>query len=423
MRLAISLGGLSAANLLLLALFQWYVLVALGPGVETDALFAGMAVPQLVLAVVGGSLMHVLVPFLAGEEEERFRKDAWGVFLALGAGFGSLSLLLCLFAPYWVPYLVPGFSHAGKALTVHLTRIQVLGVLFTALTAVLWAAYHARRRFIWAEASPLIGNAAALGGLAWALPRYGVAAAAWIMVLRSFLQMALLLPGLAAYRKPEWKSGALRDIWRRLKPLLLGSTYYKTDLLLDRFLSSMTPSGGLSLLYLAQQVYNAANEIINKAIAAPMVPLLAEQAKSGDSAGFRASYRMRLAWMAALSLGGYMILLGIGKPLLQLLIGYGGVTGQNVTQLWTILLCLGGMFVGGALGQILSSAFYAKADTVTPTKIGAAVFTVGMVLKVAGFFLLGLLGIAIGTSLYYLLAGGALYFFLEEKRRNPEASA
>ena len=423
MKLPLSLGALSGANLLLLFLFQALVLVTVGPGVETDALFAGMALPQLVLAVISGSLMHVLVPYLAGEEENRVEQDTWGIFIVVGVAFGFLSATLYIFAPFWVPWIVPGFSSAGKTLTVLLTRIQLIGVSFTALTGVLWAVYHARQQFLWAEFSPLLANLFGLGCLIWALPRFGITAVAWILVLRTVLQLTLLLPGLPVFRKPNWRNPNLMTIWRRIKPLLLGSAYYKTDLVVDRFLSSMTPAGGLSLLYLAQQLYGAANEIINKAIAAPMVPLLAGQAKSGNWTQFHGTYRNRLLWMAFLTGGSYVVLFLGGKYFLKILIGHGGVSEHNIAQLQSILICLGGVFIGGALGQILSSAFYAMADTVTPTKIGAVVFTLGIALKITGFFLMGILGIAIGSSLYYLLAAAALYFSLEMKLKNLEGSA
>jgi peptidoglycan biosynthesis protein MviN/MurJ (putative lipid II flippase) len=185
----------------------------------------------------------------------------------------------------------------------------------------------------------------------------------------------------------------------------------------------MAPAGGLSLLYLAQQVYGAANEIINKAIAAPMVPLLAGQAKSGNWRLFHGTYRKRLLWMGFLAGGCYVALFLGGKYFLKILIGHGGITEQNIDLLQSILICLGGIFIGGALGQILSTAFYALTDTVTPTKIGAVVFTLGIALKIFGFFLFGLLGIAIGSSLYYLLAAAVLYVSLEKKLRDLEVSA
>jgi putative peptidoglycan lipid II flippase len=413
MKLAFQLGVLAGINIFATFLIQWYVLVTIGPGMETDALFAGLAVPQLVLAVISGSLMHVLVPLLAGEEENRFHRDAWGIFIIVGGAFSVIACLLYFFAPFWVSLLFPGFSNAGKALTVVLTRIQLIGMVFTALSGVLWAGYHARQRFIWAELTPVIGTAVALGLLIWALPRYGIIAAAWVAVVRVVLQTLLLLPGLGSYCKPDWSGTALREAWRRTKPLLLGTAYYKTDPLVDRFLSSMAPAGGLTLLYFGQQMYGAASEIINKAVAAPMVPLLASCAKNNNWVMFRHIYRKRLLWMTVLTGSGYLIFLVIGHPLLKLLVGYGDVTDQNVLLLWWIIVALAGYFIGGAMGQILSTAFYAKGNTLTPTKVGITGFSLGIVFKVIGFYSFGLIGIAVGTTLYYFLNAFLLYVLLE----------
>src|SRR3972149_11623336 len=147
MRQSFLLVFLAASNIGIAFLYQWYVLIQLGPGMETDALFAGMTVPQLVLAVVSGSLAHVLVPLLAGEDADRFRHDAWGFFILVGVFFAAIAVLLYILAPWWVILTVPGFSDAGKDLTIQLTRIQLAGMGFTALSGVQWAAYHARQRF------------------------------------------------------------------------------------------------------------------------------------------------------------------------------------------------------------------------------------------------------------------------------------
>ena len=81
------------------------------------------------------------------------------------------------------------------------------------------------------------------GLLIWGLSRFGIVTAAWAMVLKTFLQTLFLLRGLGPYSKPDWRSESLKEAWRRLKPLLLGNAYYKTDQLVDRFLASMAPAG------------------------------------------------------------------------------------------------------------------------------------------------------------------------------------
>jgi len=123
--------------------------------------------------------------------------------------------------------------------------------------------------------------------LIWALPRFGVVAAAWIGTLRMAMQTLLLAPGMGIPVRLDLRSAAIHQAWQRIKPLLLGTAYYKTDPLIDRFLLSAASSGSLSLYYLAQQIYSAASQVLNKTIAAPLVPVLSMLHKAGDKAGFR----------------------------------------------------------------------------------------------------------------------------------------
>lgn len=402
MKQTIQLGTLSAANIGIAFLFQWYVLTQLGPGIETDALFAGMTLPQLVLAVISGSLMHVLVPLLAGENEDRLRHDTWGFFVLVGGLFGLLAAILYVVAPWWIPITVPGFSDAGQTLTVELTRIQLIGMVFAAINGVQWAAYHARQQFVRAEFTPILASVFALLLLVLALPRFGVIAAAWISTLRMALQTLLLAPGMGKPVWPDLSSPAIRAAWQRIKPLLLGTAYYKTDPMVDRFLLSTANSGSLSLYYLAQQIYGAVSQVLNKAIAAPLVPLLSKLHKAGDIVGFRRAYHWKLLQMGVISLAGLLFLGLIGQPMLDLLVGHGNVSADNVKTLWWIMIWLGGMFVGGAMGQISSSSFYASGDTSTPTRIGIYSYTFYIPAKLVLFYYSGVMGLALTTSVFLL---------------------
>jgi len=423
MRLNLTLGWLAALNLVLGVGLQWYVVTRLGVGSNTDALFAGMAVPQLVLAVVSASLMHVLVPLLSGEDEERQRQAAWMFFLGITLLFAIVAAVLAITAHLWVKWLLPGFSASSLELTIRLTRIQLVGMVFTASVSVLWAAYHARRRFVFAEVSPVIGSILALVILVPALPRYGIVAAAWASVGRAGIPVLLLLPGLGTLKRIRWERAEVQSAWSRLRPLLVGTAYYKTDPLVDRFLSSMAPAGGLSILYLGQQIWGAASTIITKAIAAPMVPQLAEQAKAGEWSRFQATFRSRIVWMAALTGVGFLAFLPFGQPILRLLIGHGGVTAQNVSSLWRIMVALAGVLVAGAVGQITSVSFYAFGDTKTPTRLGILTYTVYVPLKVLAFFRFGLIGVAAATSLFVILNVLLQLRFLGSIMRSREAVA
>ncbi len=402
-KLSLILAGLAICNAILAVLMPWYVVTHLGVGFQTDAFFASGALPQLIFLVASFSLTQVLVPLLATEDEQTFRRDAWGFFLSVTGSFTLLAAVLFVFAGYWVPLLVPGFSDEAKQLTVSLSRIQLIGMVGNASVAVLWSVYYARQKFIWAELSPVFANVLSLLFLFWTLPQYGIAAAAWATVLNLVLKMAFLMPMLGRWQAPQWDSYAMREAWRRIKPFLLGQTYSKSDPLIDRFLTSMSVAGNLSLLYIGQQIYSAINLIVTKAISAPTMPRLALAAKSGDWPVFRRIYRQRLLWMAGLGAAACIVLLLFGEYLLHLMIGHGGITAQNVHMLWWIMLGLIGLLIGGSAGQITAVAFYAMGDTKTPTMLFVWTFTIYIPIKVLVFLQYGLLGLAIATSVHLIV--------------------
>jgi peptidoglycan biosynthesis protein MviN/MurJ (putative lipid II flippase) len=425
-KLSFTLGWLAICNAALAILMPWYVVTRLGVGVETDAFFASGALPQLIFLVISTSLAHVLVPLLATEDEEIFRRDALSFFLGITLLFSLIAVLLFATSSYWVPLLVPGFSVAGKTLTVRLTRIQLISMVFNASVVVLWSFYHARQKFIWAELSPVLANIVSLLFLFWTLPRFGIYAAAWTIVLNNGVKIALLLPVMGRWQRPSWRSPTMKEAWRRTRPFLLGQTYYKTDPLIDRLLTSLGREGGLSLLYIGQQIYAVSNQIINKAISAPMVPMLAIEAKAGRWDRYRRIYRERLLWMAVLTGTGCLLLLLMGQPILHLAVGHGGITANNVRTLWLVMIALSGVLAGGAVGQITSVAFYAMGDTRTPTRLFILTYTFYIPLKIMIYIRYGMIGLAMGTSFYFLLNFVLQIFILERstlrRERGWEAS-
>jgi peptidoglycan biosynthesis protein MviN/MurJ (putative lipid II flippase) len=288
-----------------------------------------------------------------------------------------------------------------------------MGMFFNALMMVQWSVNYARQRFIWVELSSIIASGIGFGFLIWGLSRFGIVVAAWVMIFRAFLQVVFLIRGLGPYNKPDWRGEIFKEAWHRLKPLVLGTTYYKTDQLIDRFLASMAPAGGLTLLHMAQQLYGSGNAILNKSIVTPMVPTLANKAHVGDWPAFRHIYLKRLFAMAGATGLAFFVILTIGKPLLTLLFGHKHFDAQNISILWCLLIALGGLWVGGGMGSITSSAYYAKGDTRTPTKIGIWTYTAYVPLKILAFYLFKLGGLAVSISIFSVVNFILQMYFLK----------
>ena len=218
------------------------------------------------------------------------------------------------------------------------------------------------------------------------------------------IQALLLAPALGRFEKPDFLSDNLKLAWGRLRSLLFGSAYYKSDVLLDRALSSLSRTGGVSLLYIGQQIYSASSQVICKALCAPIVPQLSNYAKAQDWPRFRSLYLRRLVRVGSLMIGVYGLFLLIGERALRLVIGHGHVTAANVHSLWVLMALSSGVLIGGPVGQIMSTTLYSTGNTRLPTAVGAWSFTVGIFLKFAMFHWFGLKGLALAISLYYGLS-------------------
>jgi putative peptidoglycan lipid II flippase len=417
MRLGLSLAMLAGLNILVSFASQWYVLTMLGAGVATDALFAGTMIPTLVLVLAGGSLNFVLVPLLAVADGERREALAWTYLQGVGAACFALVLLLVFLAPRWVPIIVPGFSPEGQHLAVRLTRLQLLGAFLTAVSAVAVALHYAQHRFIRAEGSASVGGVAGLAFIAWGLPRLGIEAAAWGATLQAGVQLLLLLPGMGRYRPPRWRDPALRLAVQRGAPLVGGQLYFKSDGVLDRYFASQAAAGALSLYHISLQLYSAAAVILNRAIVAPVMPRLSRLVERGDGPAFIALVQRRLRFTLGVALAALVGLILVGRPALTLLFVHGTFERDRVEQIWWLLMLLSGVWVGGAVGQILSTSFYSQGDTRTPTLVGVVGFTVAIGLKLAAFRYRGIQGLAVAASAYYVLNAIVLLICLRRQMR------
>ncbi len=420
-RLGAVLGALTAANMLLWFLLQGYVLAASGAGLQADAFFASLAVPQLVLLVANSSLVHVLVPFFSGKPQAQVRGEALALACAVGGAFAVLAGVLALAAPAWMPLVVAGFDAQGKSLAVSLAQVQAAGMPFSAVTAVLVAACHAQGRFVLAESAPLLGTLAAFAAMTLVLPRYGVAGAAWVNAARAAIGLLVLLPSIASAPRAPW--AAVSGVLARMRPLLVSASYYKSDQLFDRFFTSHGQPGELSLFYFAQQAALAVNAVLGKGISAPAVPRLAVLVQRGDWPLFHRLYRRRLALLTGVSLlccvaaGAAGAIAWQSGPIGRLEL----LKGQDLLGAAWLFVLLSGVVVGGGAGLVLSEAFFTLGDTRTPSLVTAAVFTLGIAMKAAGFSLFGVKGLALATSAYFLCYPAVLYLLLESRLARKRA--
>jgi peptidoglycan biosynthesis protein MviN/MurJ (putative lipid II flippase) len=365
--------------------------------------------------IISGSVSYVLVPALVNSTEEAAAELIWDTGAAITLVLSAAAVALWVSADLWIPWVLPGFSPPIHALAKGLIQIQLYGVVFAGIATVLTSAHNARGCFAWPAV--FTATAAVLPVIVLTVTREtGVELLAWALVVRPILLCVFLLSVALPFRSPSLSRPAFRSLVTSLMPLTVGSAYYKTEQLVDRVISSFAPAGALSLLHLGQQIYGAGNQLLAAGVAMPAVPRLASVA-TRNPAEFLGEVSVVTRWLLFLGACGYVAIAIVGRPVLEIFLGHGKVSPADLHKLWLIMMALAGVWFGGLAGLVFSNAFYALGDTRTPTRIGIIGYTIGIFLKIMGFLAFGVIGLALGTGIYYVGNAVALLHYLTKRSR------
>lgn len=414
-RLPFLLSAISIANITSNLLFQWFIFTYLGSGILADTFFASLGIPQLFTTIFSASITQVLVTILAGEPLKDQLRDAWTFLICTTTLFAVIAIFLIVSACWWVPLIIPGFSPEAKLIAFNLIQISLVGTLFAGISAVQMALGIAQHKYLYADSVQLVANLTAVLLLVWFMPIYGIWGAAWISVLRQLLQALLLQPLMGKPMTADLQSTNINIAWQRLKPILFGTSYYKMDPLVDRYLLSAASTGSISLLYISQQLHSASCQVVSKAFAIPIITKLVITYKQQNLSLFSKILTRALWVILGICLVGVAVFWLFGQQLTLWVMAQGKFTSNDANELWILLLLSAGMFIAGTMSTLTSGAFYAISDTRTPTWLGSLAFTIGILLKILMFNYYGLHGLALAISFYYLLSLSLQLFVLQQR--------
>lgn len=405
----------SLINLLFIVVIQLITLTEVGPTGQTDALFAGMAVPTLILSVMVGSLTNVLVSIFVHSEQPR--QKLWEqlyFFLSISI---VIVVLLISTHDFWLGFVFSGFDSAILCLTSEILTLQFLVVPLSIASAIITAYFNAQSKFIRAEAIPAICSVIIFPSIFYLIPLYGVIAVSYIYAAKVVLTLSVQAIMIGAPVKTPLKQIDYAENFNRIKYLLLGSIYYKSGPVIDRHILSNSPSGTMSFYVLVQQLLSMANLILVKVIIVPQITIMNNLIKNKEKKLVR-WVALRFICLLGLTLILFLSFILTGKPILTFIMSVTNFDKFDPEKIWIFGMALFGTFIGDFVMTFVSSAYYSKGDTRTPSLILTASYTFFIPLRFFSFFLGGTIGLAIISSAFSLVTMFLLFFILMIKLKN-----
>jgi putative peptidoglycan lipid II flippase len=373
----------------LLGLVRDQVIAAVFARAATDAFFVAFTIPNVLRQLVAeGAVQNAILPVLSSVRE-RDGENAAKVAYAKLRGFSLVILALItvagvLFAEPLVDLFASGYRHIPGQFerTVALTRLLFPYIFFMGTAALGVAALNLCRKFAVSSLAPGLLNVAFIGCCLtlpmWFQARakdpvYALAVAA---LLGGALQVVAQWPALRSIGYFAWpqlklSDPTLREILRRMGPVLIGIGIYYVDVVLARRFLSNLPLGSQSYFAWAMRLCDFPQGIFVMALQSATLPSLSRMIARGDLdvAAETFAHGMRLTlWLTVATTVGAI---GLAQPIVTLVFQRGNFdSSAGVETARAFAAQALGIWAVAAVRQLVA-VYYAFGDTRTPVKVAA----------------------------------------------------
>lgn len=377
----------------------------LGAGRLSDIFLAAFKLPNLFRDLLGeGALSAIFIPMYAdSKKDESFARN---VFSWLMVGLLGLIVIFEIFMPLVVWFLAPGFEATpGKMeMTVVISRIMFVYVIFVCGAAFLSAILNAFSRFMLAAFMPVLLNIMLIGTLLFAM-FFGSSHILYLMagtvVLSGIIQFCVLWSRIRRRHFglrliwPRW-TPAMRSLFRRLGVSIVGSGFYQITIIVGTLVASFQ-SGAVSWLYYADRIVQLPFAMIGLAVGTVLMSSISNALaeKNMRSVYIQQNSSMRKSLMLILPCVAGLVVLA--EPIIRFLFEYGAWTSESTAAVARAIQIQALVLPAMLVSQIYSKTLYASQDVKTPVRTSMISLALATVLYIGLFPFIGYLAIPVGV--------------------------
>jgi putative peptidoglycan lipid II flippase len=425
----LAVGGMTAVVHIATAARDIILAYQFGTTDVLDAFLIAILLPSVAISIVAGSFASAFIPTYISVQLLEGHEAAKRVYQSLMIGtlilLTGLVTVLALTAPVIVPFLGSGFSPEKLAFTRSLLLMLLPVLVLKGVAAVWTAVLNASERFSVAAGIPILTPAMTIALLLVMGHLWGIYSLVIGTVGGAFVETAVLvwhLRRLGIPIIPHWSgwSPPIAEVTRQYGPMLAGAFLMSSTLLVDQAMAAMLGPGSVSTLNFGSKVVSFLLAVAATGLGTAVLPHFSRMVAQSDWLGVRHTLRTYVRLILLTTVPLTLLCIYLSEWLVQVIFERGAFTmadTQVVSQVQAFLLLQIPLYLVGILIVRLVSALKANWVLMWGCVIN---FVVNVVLNYVLMQWLQVAGIALSTSLVYLVSVIYLSIMLERVLKQCE---
>lgn len=418
---------MSAGNVLALLLTfirQVEIARVFGTDWKTDAFAIALLLPLLIREAISHTIAGTFIPIYSTVAIRRNRRSASRFLSRLISwisisGF-ALSAVLFINGGKLIVLIGPGLDIVQTDMASSMLRILVPIILLSSLSGILQGVCNYQRRFGLTAILRIVEISASLAIILLFSRSMGIFVLPLSVLAGStvlFFTLVLISKRLQLDYKPvlSVSDPDFKGYIRMALPLLIGALAVGAAPVVDKFMASYLQEDSITSLDYANRLLNIMLAILFLPMATIANVAFAVHTAKKDRPAFRIEIRNLFGWTSSLVFPGTVAIMVLSTPLISLLFQRGEFTATDSQTVGRALLFYAPWLTTFSICTLISRAFYAMKDSITPVVMGIWGMITNIFINVILIGPMGIGGLALGTSLASAATGVLLIYFLRKR--------
>lgn len=393
-----------------------------GTGIDNDAYQSAYSLFYVPVLLFNSCITATIVPLFVEEREKyslkhsnHFASNALNLFAVAALLVSALMYAFC--EP--IVNLIYHFDAQGIAITVKLTRIMLLGLVFNVSSIVISSMLNAMERFMAAQLTGFPLSVAVILAVVVFAPKLGIEAVAWGVFAASVLQVVVLIPALMGWfeYKPvlDLRDKRFHRLLKLAGPAVLSMGISEFNHMIDRSLASGLPTGSISAMSYAYKLITFLLGVLMVPLTTIMFSRMSRQAAGDNRDGVLASLRNSIMLISLVALPVIAVGMAMSADVVKMIYMRGNFNLDSVKLTSAVLL----FYLIGVLGfgfrDFMNRTFHSLQDTKTPFKVACLVVVLNIILNIILRHFMGARGLALATSIASYCGLTAMFILLRKR--------